>query len=60
MKSQIRIIVTLLILVAMGACQDYNQLSNNPNLPTSVPPSLLLTGALQYMNNQNAWDGKQG
>jgi hypothetical protein len=60
MKLQIRIIVALFLLVVMGACQDYNQLANNPNLPTSVPPSLLLTGALQYMNDQNAWDGKQG
>jgi hypothetical protein len=60
MKSNIKIFFAMLFLVVLGACQDYNQLSNNPNLPTSVPPSLLLTGALQYMNDQNAWDGKQG
>lgn len=50
----------MLFLVVLGACQDYNQLSTNSNLPTSVPPSLLLTSSLQYMNDQNAWDGKQG
>lgn len=60
MKSNIKIFFAMLFLVVLGACQDYNQLSNNPNLPTSVPPSLLLTGALQHMNDQNAWDGKQG
>lgn len=60
MKPNIKIVATLFMLLIFGGCQDYNELVKNPNLPTTVPPSLLLTGALNRMNNQNAWDGKQG
>jgi len=60
MKSQIKIYTIVIVLLVMGSCQDFDVLVKNPNLPTAVPPSLLLTGALEHMNNQNSWDGKQG
>ncbi len=60
MKLYSKLFAAIIALVALGSCQDYNQLVNNPNLPTSVPPSLLLTNALNRMNDQNAWDGKMG
>jgi len=59
MKSKTKIIVAALVFFMLG-CQNYDELVKNPNLPTTVPPSLLLTGALEYMNNENAWNGKQG
>ncbi|MBI3221152.1 MAG: SusD/RagB family nutrient-binding outer membrane lipoprotein [Bacteroidetes bacterium] len=60
MKLNIKIVTALFSLLVLGSCQDFDELVKNPNLPTSVPPSLLLTGALNRMNDQNAWDGKQG
>lgn len=54
------IILSLVILLMATACQDYNLLVKNPNLPTSASPSLLLTGVLNRMNDENAWDGIQG
>lgn len=60
MKLYIKLFIAVLTLVILGSCQDYNELVNNTNLPTSVPPSLLLSNALVHMNNQNAWDGKMG
>ncbi len=60
MKSNNKIYAFVLVLFFLSSCQDFNELVKNPNLPTTVPPSLLLTGALERMNNENAWDGKQG
>lgn len=60
MNSSIKLFATALSLVLLGSCQNYNELVKNPNLPTSVPPSLILTGVLEHMNNENAWSGKQG
>lgn len=60
MKSRIKIVASVLSLVLLGSCQNFNELVKNPNLPSTVPPSLLLTGALERMNAANAWDGKQG
>ena len=60
MKSYIKIFFAVLSLILLDSCEDYNQLVKNPNLPTSVPPSLILTGVLEHMNDQNAWSGKQG
>ncbi len=59
MKSS-KIIIALLVLVVLNSCQDFDTLVKNPNLPTSVPPSLLLTGLLNGLNEENAWDGIQG
>jgi Starch-binding associating with outer membrane len=55
-----KIVAAILALVVLGSCSDYDQLVKNPNLPTSVPPSLIITGVLEHMNAQNAWSGKQG
>src|SRR6187431_2537981 len=60
MKAYYKILATVFALILLGSCQDYDELVKNPNLPTSVPPSLLLTGVLEHMNDQNAWDGKMG
>jgi len=60
MTLKIKIVATVFTLLMLGGCQDYNVLVKNPNLPTSAPPSLLLTGVLEHMNDQNAWDGKLG
>jgi hypothetical protein len=60
MKSSIKLFVLTLPLILLGSCQNYNELVKNPNLPTTVPPSLIITGILEHMNNENAWSGKQG
>lgn len=60
MKLQSKIFSLALVVGLLSGCQDFDELANNPNLPTSVPPNLLLTGALEHMNDQNAWDGKMG
>jgi len=60
MKSILKISLLVVIALALGSCQDYNQLVKNPNLPVSSPPSLLLTGIVNNMNNENAWNGIQG
>src|SRR5262245_7673163 len=52
MKSYHKI-VCFLVLGLLGSCADFDELVQNKNLPTSVPPALLLTGALEHMNNQN-------
>jgi hypothetical protein len=52
--------ILLVVLTVLMGCQNYDELVKNPNLPTSSPPALLLTGALTSMNDENAWDGKQG
>jgi hypothetical protein len=60
MRSISKIIAVLLAVFVLGACQDFDQLVLNKNLPSSSPPALLLTGALEHLNDQNAWVGKQG
>ena len=57
--KNLRIFSAMAILLA-ASCQDYNELVQNKNLPTTAPPALLLSGVLEHMNDQNAWDGKQG
>jgi hypothetical protein len=47
-------------MLVSASCQDYNQLVKNPNLPTKSSPSLILTGVLNTMNNENAWNGFVG
>lgn len=34
----------LLLLLTLTRCQDFDEIEKNPNLATSVPPSLVLTG----------------
>jgi hypothetical protein len=60
MRSYNKVIGFLLTVVLLGGCQNFDELVVNKNLPTSVPPDLLLTGILEHMNDQNAWNGKQG
>jgi hypothetical protein len=61
MKTTIRLItITAALILTFGSCEDYNELVKNKNVPASAPPSVILTGLLEHMNDQNAWDGKQG
>lgn len=50
-----KILAFVFSALALQSCQDYDVLVTNPNLPVSVPPSLLLTGILNSMNNENSW-----
>lgn len=50
---------TALLLLLLSACKNYDTLVVNPNLPTSVPASLLLTGALNDMGSDLAWTTTQ-
>jgi hypothetical protein len=59
-KNMYRILSLIVAITLLTACQDFDELVQNKNLPTSVPPSLLFTGAIVSMNDANAWDGKQG
>jgi hypothetical protein len=60
MKAYYKVLITSFALVLLGGCKNYDELVKNPNLPTSVPPALLLTGVLEHLNDQNAWNGKLG
>ncbi len=60
MKLQIKILLIVLSISFLDACKNFDSLVKNPNLPTSVPPSTILLGVLEHMNNENAWSGKQG
>jgi hypothetical protein len=60
MKAYKKIMITILAACVTFSCSDFNELVQNKNLPTTVPPALLLTGALEHMNRENAWSGKQG
>src|ERR1044071_2327603 len=60
MRSYNKIIALVLTVALLGGCQNFDDLVVNHNLPTSVTPNLLLTGALEHLNDQNAWVGKQG
>ncbi|HEY9047533.1 MAG TPA: SusD/RagB family nutrient-binding outer membrane lipoprotein [Ohtaekwangia sp.] len=60
MNTNIRILFTAAVVFVCASCQDYNELSKNQNVPTSAPPSLILPGVIEHMNDQNAWTGKQG
>ncbi len=55
-----KIISVIVVLLSVSGCQDFNELVKNKNLPTSAPPALLLSGVLERLNDQNAWNGKQG
>lgn len=60
MKAYKYFVSALLAIVLLGSCQDYSQLVKNPNLPLTAPPSLILTGILYNMDDDNAWSGFQG
>lgn len=46
-------------LLVLGGCKNYNELVVNPNLPTSVPASLLFTNVLNQLGDDLAWSGAQ-
>lgn len=48
-------IITILLATALFGCGDYKELERNPNLPTSVPASLILPTTLGTIN-EGAWN----
>lgn len=53
MKKYILSLLTLTVLLT--ACNDFDKLEVNPNIPTSAPASLILQGVLDGMNS-GAWN----
>ena len=49
-------IFSFLIITLLASCSDYQLLEKNPNLPTSVPSSIILRSVLNGMN-EGAWNG---
>ena len=48
-------IFSFLIITLLASCSDYQLLEQNPNLPTSVPSSIILRNVLSGLN-EGAWD----
>ncbi|MEA5137849.1 SusD/RagB family nutrient-binding outer membrane lipoprotein [Arcicella rigui] len=48
-------IFSFLIITLLASCSDYQLLEKNPNLPTSVPSSIILRNVLSGLN-EGAWD----
>jgi hypothetical protein len=48
-------ILSFLIISILASCSDFQKLELNPNLPTSVPASLIMRDALSRMN-EGAWN----
>ena len=48
-------ILSILITSILASCSDFQKLEQNPNLPTSVPSSIILRDALNKMND-GAWN----
>ncbi|PWK27682.1 SusD-like starch-binding protein associating with outer membrane [Arcicella aurantiaca] len=48
-------ILSILIISLLASCSDYQTLEKNPNLPTSVPSSIILRDVLSKMND-GAWN----
>lgn len=55
--------VLIIVMVFMvGACTNFEDLADDPNRATSVPPSMLLTEVLRVMNNvddEGPWSSAQ-
>lgn len=51
----LRAVASLMTISLMTGCNDYQTLEQNPNLPTSVPSSIILRDALKKMNDE-AWN----
>lgn len=49
-------IFSFLIITLLASCSDYQLLEQNPNLPTSVPSSIILRNVLSGLN-EGAWNG---
>lgn len=51
----------ILLIFSMGSCTNFDDLSDDPNRATSVPPSMLLTEVLRVMNNvgEGPWSSAQ-
>ena len=48
-------ILSILIISLLASCSDFQTLEQNPNLPTSVPSSIILRDVLGKMNGE-AWN----
>ena len=48
-------ILSIIIISLLASCSDFQTLEQNPNLPTSVPSSIILREVLSKMNDE-AWN----
>ena len=48
-------ILSIIIISLLASCSDFQTLEQNPNLPTSVPSSIILRDVLSKMNGE-AWN----
>lgn len=56
-----KVLIVAMILIA-GSCTNFDNLADDPNKATSVPPSMLLTEVLKVMNNsddEGPWSSAQ-
>lgn len=57
-----KIVLIMIMVIALGACTNFDNLADDPNRATSVPPSMLLTEVLRVMNNvddEGPWSSAQ-
>ncbi|WP_291104859.1 MULTISPECIES: SusD/RagB family nutrient-binding outer membrane lipoprotein [unclassified Flavobacterium] len=52
-------IMLLLMIAVLNSCTNFDQLAVNPNLATSVPPSMLLSGVISDVISDGAWNDTQ-
>jgi hypothetical protein len=55
-------VLIILMVFMLGACTNFEDLADDPNRATSVPPSMLLTEVLRVMNNvddEGPWSSAQ-
>lgn len=55
-------VLIIAIILLVSSCTNFDQLANDPNKATSVPPSMLLTEVLRVMNNvgdEGPWSSAQ-
>lgn len=52
MKNISKYLFITILAVGVFGCRDFEELTNNPNRPASVPPSLILRGVLNDISEQ--------
>ncbi len=51
-KKLLNYILVAILVSGIYGCRDFDELSQNPNRPASVPPSLILRGVLSDINEE--------
>jgi hypothetical protein len=52
MKNTLKTSMIVTVLLTLGACSNFDELVNNPNRPAAVPPSLILRGVENDINEE--------